>query len=73
MRSLALEIAERPALSWAGVAAKAACVKQAVDQVAEALEDGHCILVIVPGMMDDILGLASGAGTASGRSTSPAL
>jgi hypothetical protein len=60
MEGLAGEIAENPARSWAGVAAKAACVKYAVDQVAEALEDGHCILVIVPGMMNDILRLAGG-------------
>ncbi len=54
MATLAQEIAERPAHSWHRIAAKAACVKRAVNQVAEALEDGHCILVIVPGMVDDI-------------------
>jgi hypothetical protein len=57
---MAQQIAGIPAHSWAGIAAKAACVARAIDQVAEALEEGHCVLVIVPGMMDDILRLTGG-------------
>ena len=57
---MAQQIAGVPAHSWDGIAAKAACVERAIDQVAEALEEGHCILVIVPGTMDDILRLTGG-------------
>jgi hypothetical protein len=60
LAAMAQQIAGIPAHSWAGIAAKAACVGRAIDQVAEALEEAHCILVTVPGTMDDILRLTGG-------------
>jgi hypothetical protein len=63
MGELAGEIAEFPSHSWAGVAAKATTLKAVLDtKYSGALEDGgHCVIAVIPSLIDDIARLSSGA------------
>jgi hypothetical protein len=61
LTDLANRIAVLPARSWSGLAAKASTIKAAIDEETGAIEDGHCALMVVPSLVDDIARLTGGA------------
>jgi hypothetical protein len=57
LTEVADRIAVRPARLWSGLVAKAGVINAAINEETGALEDGHCALMIVPSLLEDILRL----------------
>ena len=70
LTELAERIAVRPSRSWPGLVAKAGVIKAAISEESGALEDGHCALMVVPSLLDDIAPVARllGRPSRAGRS-----
>jgi hypothetical protein len=69
VKELTGEVAGISAGSWAGIAAKASTIQSALKLESGVIEDGHPVLDVVPGLVDDIARLTGGmparAGVAS--------